>query len=66
MELDGGKARRQRLRIALLAIAFSNVVGIIYSSDRQCEIFCNVEVLAAVDDECCVFLQGFPFADVIF
>lgn len=55
MELDGGKARWQRLRIALLAIAFSNVVGIMYSSDRQCEIFCNVKVLAAVDDECCVF-----------
>lgn len=33
MELDGGRARRQLLVITLLAIAFLNVVRIIYSTD---------------------------------
>lgn len=52
--------RLQRFRIASLVIAFLNVVRIMYDTDRLCEIFCNVKLLAAVGYECCVFLQGFP------
>lgn len=41
MELDGGggRARQQQLLIALLAIAFKNVVRIIYSTDHSVNFF---------------------------